>query len=364
MRDSSNKNTANHLAKKAEKDLISGRKRKKFLNRFTKNKTQFVEQNQHLANEDKHTNTLQQRSHNDGEHVAEMTAANYSEYSINPWYAVNGRIGRVQLLAYSMIWGIIASIFVIAAIVTGLEPFALIDGVQAESISITSLILLTLTIPAWVYSVILLPRRRLHDVGKSGWWLLLYIIPIINLYLMYLMYLKRGDMGANQYGLPAAPYTTIELILAIISPIFSLFIFYYSSQLQVTNYEQDDMQFEVIDADTVPQVATQQDTAQAENNDTLQAQSDENVLNELDPETVAQAQTALDNTINASTLQVEYDEFLRESQAKIFVDDSTVSDVASETIDNSIGDSDVDAVYIEGQVDQPAEGVIQTDTTN
>jgi len=42
--------------------------------------------------------------------------------------------------------------------------------------------------------------RRLHDVGKSGWFLLLNLIPVVSLYLVYLVYIKKGDVGDNQYG--------------------------------------------------------------------------------------------------------------------------------------------------------------------
>ena len=42
--------------------------------------------------------------------------------------------------------------------------------------------------------------RRLHDVGKSGWLLLLWLIPLLGwLYLLYL-YLQPGIVGPNAYG--------------------------------------------------------------------------------------------------------------------------------------------------------------------
>ncbi len=41
--------------------------------------------------------------------------------------------------------------------------------------------------------------RRLHDVGKSGWWWLTSLFPILNLYFLYLL-LKRGTDGPNKYG--------------------------------------------------------------------------------------------------------------------------------------------------------------------
>ncbi len=42
--------------------------------------------------------------------------------------------------------------------------------------------------------------RRLHDVGKSGWFILIGLVPIVNVYVFYLMLIKKGDVGDNQYG--------------------------------------------------------------------------------------------------------------------------------------------------------------------
>lgn len=44
--------------------------------------------------------------------------------------------------------------------------------------------------------------RRLHDLGKSGWWLLLGIIPIANFLLIY-WECQIGNEGENEYGAPA-----------------------------------------------------------------------------------------------------------------------------------------------------------------
>ncbi|WP_035053120.1 DUF805 domain-containing protein [Andreprevotia chitinilytica] len=43
--------------------------------------------------------------------------------------------------------------------------------------------------------------KRLHDAGKTGWWLLILIIPILGpLWLFILLAFKRGTPGENQYG--------------------------------------------------------------------------------------------------------------------------------------------------------------------
>lgn len=41
--------------------------------------------------------------------------------------------------------------------------------------------------------------RRLHDVGRSGWWLLLSILPFGELLLVYFE-VQQGTEGNNRYG--------------------------------------------------------------------------------------------------------------------------------------------------------------------
>lgn len=47
--------------------------------------------------------------------------------------------------------------------------------------------------------------RRLHDIDKSGWWLLIACIPLVNLLLIYWYVQPSGP--ANQYG--PVPNTTM-----------------------------------------------------------------------------------------------------------------------------------------------------------
>ena len=44
--------------------------------------------------------------------------------------------------------------------------------------------------------------RRLHDINKSGWWVLLKLIPLLNLLLLFWL-IKRGDAKINQFGAPS-----------------------------------------------------------------------------------------------------------------------------------------------------------------
>ena len=65
---------------------------------------------------------------------------------------------------------------------------------------IVGLVSLAIFLPSLAVTV-----RRLHDVNRSGWWLLIVLVPLIGvLILLYLILLywtiKRGDAGSNTYG--------------------------------------------------------------------------------------------------------------------------------------------------------------------
>lgn len=42
--------------------------------------------------------------------------------------------------------------------------------------------------------------RRLHDVNRSGWWILMEIIPIFGTLYIFIIALRRGTEGPNEYG--------------------------------------------------------------------------------------------------------------------------------------------------------------------
>ncbi|HLR83212.1 MAG TPA: DUF805 domain-containing protein [Paenalcaligenes sp.] len=42
--------------------------------------------------------------------------------------------------------------------------------------------------------------RRLHDTGRTGWWLLLVFIPVIGPLIILVLMLLDSQPGTNQYG--------------------------------------------------------------------------------------------------------------------------------------------------------------------
>ena len=42
--------------------------------------------------------------------------------------------------------------------------------------------------------------RRLHDVGKSGWFMFIALIPFVGAIWLLILYFTEGDAGVNEYG--------------------------------------------------------------------------------------------------------------------------------------------------------------------
>lgn len=55
---------------------------------------------------------------------------------------------------------------------------------------------LAIFIPGLAVSV-----RRLHDIGKSGWFYLIMLIPIIGAIWILILACADGDTGENEYGM-------------------------------------------------------------------------------------------------------------------------------------------------------------------
>lgn len=54
---------------------------------------------------------------------------------------------------------------------------------------------LALLLPSLAVSV-----RRLHDIGRSGWWLLIVLVPIIGWLVLIYWHVQPSAEGRNAYG--------------------------------------------------------------------------------------------------------------------------------------------------------------------
>jgi uncharacterized membrane protein YhaH (DUF805 family) len=83
--------------------------------------------------------------------------------------------------------------------------FTLLNLIVAVIVSIIASIL-DLDIIYYLYSIaLIIPSiaigvRRLHDTGRSGWWALIILVPIIGAITIICFYLSDSSPGDNEYG--------------------------------------------------------------------------------------------------------------------------------------------------------------------
>jgi uncharacterized membrane protein YhaH (DUF805 family) len=96
----------------------------------------------------------------------------------------NGRARREEFWTFTLInIGINIVLNILISIVSGLiAPLAMIYG-------------LAVLIPGLAVSM-----RRLHDIGKSGWWILIGLIPVLGWIALIYFGVLDSQSGSNQYG--------------------------------------------------------------------------------------------------------------------------------------------------------------------
>lgn len=96
--------------------------------------------------------------------------------------AFSGRARRKEYWMFTLVNVLIYAGLVIVGRIVGID--ALLAGVYG----------LAVLLPSLAVGV-----RRLHDTDRSGWWLLLGLIPVLGLVLLIFMCIE-GNTGDNQYG--------------------------------------------------------------------------------------------------------------------------------------------------------------------
>lgn len=99
----------------------------------------------------------------------------------NKYADFKGRARRQEYWMYMLVYFILS---IVTSIIDSIIGMQILSGILG----------LALLIPSIAIGV-----RRLHDISKSGWFLLLALIPIVNLYLIYLL-VQDGTPGSNEYG--------------------------------------------------------------------------------------------------------------------------------------------------------------------
>jgi uncharacterized membrane protein YhaH (DUF805 family) len=119
---------------------------------------------------------------------------------LSKYATFGGRASRAEFWWWFLAM-VIVSVFtqmIDAAIIAPMLGFERFADDAGQPIS--ALFSLAILLPA-----IAVGARRLHDIGRSGWWLLLGLIPVVG-GLVLLYFYSRPSEPANQWGEPNPLY--------------------------------------------------------------------------------------------------------------------------------------------------------------
>jgi uncharacterized membrane protein YhaH (DUF805 family) len=74
---------------------------------------------------------------------------------------------------------------------------SIIDGMLFDGQVLNTVAMLALIVPQLAVGA-----RRLHDIDRSGWWLLLALVPVVGWIVLIYFNVQPGQPGANRFGPP------------------------------------------------------------------------------------------------------------------------------------------------------------------
>lgn len=88
--------------------------------------------------------------------------------------------------------------------------YVLVSGIDATLGEMVG----TVVIAVLLWLTICIAGKRLHDTGRSAWWLAIFVVPVLGaLWLAWLLFAKKGTDGENPFGPDprqrAADYLTV-----------------------------------------------------------------------------------------------------------------------------------------------------------
>jgi uncharacterized membrane protein YhaH (DUF805 family) len=113
----------------------------------------------------------------------------------------SGRARRTEYWMFTLISAIISIVLgLIDALLFRTGSFTSITGGGSVAFSASLGVLGTIYSLAVLLPTLAVSVRRLHDTDRSGWWLLIGLIPLIGAIVLLVFFVTAGNQSPNRYG--------------------------------------------------------------------------------------------------------------------------------------------------------------------
>ena len=140
------------------------------------------------------------------------------EESYNPKiFSMSGRIGRARYLAYGLLGSLVLMVPLFLLVSIGF----MVAGNENISEEMTMVIGIIAYIPMIAYSIVVM-KRRLNDLDRSGWLSILMFIPVVNIFIGFYLLLAKGNQGNNRFGPPPIKNAGLIYVMIAVAVVFVL----------------------------------------------------------------------------------------------------------------------------------------------
>lgn len=141
------------------------------------------------------------------------------EFGEIKFFSPGCRIGRLRYLAHVglvslVFYALIGALFGLGSVLGSGDG----EGGLFSGVLLLAIIPLYIALIAFIFVAMI---QRLHDTNKSGWWLLLFFVPLLNIGIGLYVLFASGTPTENNFGNPPPPNKRWHWVVGLFIPVLS-----------------------------------------------------------------------------------------------------------------------------------------------
>ena len=117
------------------------------------------------------------------------------------FFSWQGRLNRKPFIWRSVVvFGLLFLLEMLTMLVLGINLDEDSEDIVLDNMQTLMLVIFVLAVLVAVIATYMLTIRRLHDLDKTGWLVLLNFVPFVNIAFSIYIMVAEGTVGKNRYG--------------------------------------------------------------------------------------------------------------------------------------------------------------------